>query len=70
MGRTVPFDWARLDTLYGSYKSYAGKVSQSVDRSVKERWLTDYDARKIKSELKVKTETAVSPTAARAGASQ
>jgi Alpha/beta hydrolase domain len=70
MGRTVPFDWARLDTLYGSYKSYAGKVSQSVDRSVKERWLTDYDARKIKTELKVKTETTVSPTAARAGASQ
>jgi len=70
MGRTVPFDWARLDTLYGSYKNYASKVSQSIDRSVKERWFTDYDARKIKAELKVKTETTVSPTTARAGASQ
>ena len=70
MGRTVPFDWARLDTLYGSYKNYANKVSQSVDRSVKERWFTDYDARKIKTELKVKTEPAVSPTASRDGAGQ
>jgi hypothetical protein len=58
-GRTASFDWGRLDTLYGTYKSYASKVTQSVDRSLKERWLTEYDARKIKSELKVKAEPAV-----------
>ena len=60
MGRTVPFDWARLEALYGNYKNYANKVSQSVERSVKERWLTDYDARKIKAELKVKAEPGIS----------
>ncbi|HJT86454.1 MAG TPA: alpha/beta hydrolase domain-containing protein, partial [Bryobacteraceae bacterium] len=54
-GHTAAFDWGRLDSLYGSYKSYANKVSQSVDRSLKERWLTEADARRIKAELKVKT---------------
>jgi len=58
-GRTASFDWGRLDTLYGSYKSYASKVSQSVDRSQKERWLTESDARRIKSDLKVKAEPAI-----------
>jgi len=60
MGRTVAFDWARLETLYGSYKSYANKVAQSVDRSVKERWFTEPDGRKIKAELKVKAEPGIS----------
>lgn len=54
-GHTAAFDWGRLDSLYGSYKSYASKVSQSVERSLKERWLTEADARRIKAELKVKT---------------
>jgi hypothetical protein len=59
MGHTVAFDWARLETLYGNYKNYANKVTQSVDKSVKEHWLTDYDARKIKTELKVKAEPGI-----------
>jgi len=58
-GHTAPFDWGRLEALYGNYKNYANKVSQSVDRSVKERWFTDYDARKVKAELKVKAEPPV-----------
>ena len=58
-GHTAPFDWGRLETLYGSYKNFANKVSQSVDRSVKERWITPTDARKIKAELKVSAEPAV-----------
>ncbi len=52
MGHTVAFDWAQLESLYGNYKNYANKVTQSVDRSVKERWFTDSDGRKIKAELK------------------
>jgi len=55
-GRTAPFDWGRLETLYGNYKTWSNKVSQSVDRTVKERWFTDYDGKKIKAELKVKAE--------------
>jgi hypothetical protein len=55
-GRTAPFDWARLESIYGNYKNWSNKVSQSVDRSAKERWFTDYDAKKIKAELKVKAE--------------
>jgi hypothetical protein len=43
------FDWARLETLYGSSASYAAKVASSVDRLVKERWLTEADGRRIKA---------------------
>ena len=56
-GRAVPFDWGRLEMLYGNYKNYSNKVSQSVDRSVKERWFTDTDGKKIKAELKIKPGT-------------
>ncbi|MBV9507503.1 MAG: hypothetical protein JO323_21115 [Acidobacteriia bacterium] len=59
-GRSAPFEWSRLESIYGNYKNYAGKVVQSVDRSQKERWFTDYDARKIKAELKVTPGTAKS----------
>jgi hypothetical protein len=51
MGHTTPFDWARLETLYGSHKNYAAKVAESVDRLVKERWLTESDGRRIKAEV-------------------
>ena len=51
MGHTIPFDWARLEMLYGNYKSYAAKVAESVDRLVQERWLTSGDARRVRAEL-------------------
>ena len=44
------FDWARLETLYGSSRNYAAKVAASVDQLVKARWLTDADGRRIKAE--------------------
>ena len=50
LGRTDPFDWARLVSLHGTPQNYAAKVAQSVDRLVKERWLTESDGRKIKAE--------------------
>lgn len=50
LGRTEPFDWTRLHNLYGTPQSYAAKVAQSVDRLVRERWLTEPDGRKIKAE--------------------
>jgi hypothetical protein len=38
-----------MSTLYGTDTVYADKVAQSVDRLVKERWLTEADGRKIKA---------------------
>ena len=40
----------RLVSLHGTPQNYAAKVAQSVDRLVKERWLTESDGRKIKAE--------------------
>ena len=31
----VPFDWVRLEKLYGSHTAYATKVGQAVDRLVR-----------------------------------
>ena len=50
LGFDTRFDWSRLDSLYGSYRKYAAKAAQSIDRMVKERWLTESDARRIKAE--------------------
>ena len=56
----VPFDWARLQTLYGTPKNYTDKVAASLDRLLKERWVTESDANRIKAEL-------IAPAAPRAG---
>jgi hypothetical protein len=45
------FDAARVQTLYGGQKNYAEKVAQAADKLVKERWLTEADAKRIKREL-------------------
>ena len=50
LGRTDPFSWGRLATVHGTPQNYATKVSQSVDRLVKDRWLTESDGKKIKAE--------------------
>jgi hypothetical protein len=50
LGYTTPFESARLDALYGSSKSYATKVAASVDRLVRQRWLTESAGRRIKTE--------------------
>ena len=51
MGHKTPFDWARLEALYGSHKAYADKVTEAVERLVKERWLTSGDARRVMAEI-------------------
>ena len=48
-GRIAPFDWARLEKVYGSPQEYADKVAASVDRLVQERWLTESDGERIKA---------------------
>jgi hypothetical protein len=50
LGRREAFGWARLNTLYGSPQGYAARVSESVDRLVRERWLLESDGRRIKGE--------------------
>jgi hypothetical protein len=48
MGHKVPFDTAKITELYGSRKNYSSRFSETVDRLVKERWLTEGDARRLK----------------------
>jgi hypothetical protein len=50
MGHKSAFDASRMAALYGTPKSYAAKVAQSADRLVKEHWLTEGDARRVKTE--------------------
>jgi hypothetical protein len=50
LAHTVPFDWARLNALYGTPQNYRARVTQSVDRLVREHWLTESDGRKMKAE--------------------
>jgi hypothetical protein len=52
LGRKEAFSWARLETIYGAHSKYASKFGEAVDRLVKERWLTESDARKLKAEVR------------------
>ncbi|HEY1239574.1 MAG TPA: alpha/beta hydrolase domain-containing protein [Bryobacteraceae bacterium] len=51
LGYDVKFDWARLDGMYSSYKKYAAKVAQSIDRMAKDRYITESDAKRLRAEL-------------------
>ena len=51
MAHKTALDAARLASVYGSTASYRSMVAASLDRLVKERWLTPGDARRVKSEL-------------------
>jgi hypothetical protein len=51
LGQVVRFDAAKIQSLHGDAKSYASKVSQSVDHMVKDRFLTESDGKKLKAEL-------------------
>jgi hypothetical protein len=48
MGRRVAFDTVKITEIYGSRKNYASRFAGTVDRLVKERWLTEGDARRLK----------------------
>ena len=51
LGQMKPFDWSQLESVYGNSKNYAAKVSEVVDRMVKDRWFTASDGQRIKAEL-------------------
>ena len=50
-GFKVPFDWGRMQTLYGTYQNYATKFSESVDKLVSERWFNESDGRRMKQDV-------------------
>jgi hypothetical protein len=51
LGHQQRFDEARLKGLYPDSKAEAGRISQSIDRMVKERLLTDSDAKRLRAQL-------------------
>jgi hypothetical protein len=55
MGKEAPFEAQRFQSLYPSSKAYSDKVSDVADRLVKERWLTEGDARRVKQDARAKT---------------
>jgi hypothetical protein len=48
MGRKVPFDGAKFNAVHGDRKNFSSKFNQAVDRLLKERWLTEGDAKRLK----------------------
>ena len=53
LGHSSTLEPSRLTGLYSDDKAYASKIAQASDRLAKEGWLTESDARKVKSALKV-----------------
>ena len=51
LGYDERFDFARLDSIYGSYKNYSAKVEKSIQRMEKERYVTDADAKRMREDL-------------------
>ena len=49
-GHEIPFDDARLNQLYTSHGDYVTKVKDSVNRLVRERFLTPADGLKLQRE--------------------
>ena len=51
LGHTMTFDKARLDALYANQGKYTAKVEQSINKMVKDRFLTESDAKRMKAAL-------------------
>jgi hypothetical protein len=51
IGYKIPFEWARLEALYSSAKNYAAKVNQTIDQLVKDKWLLESDAKRLRNDL-------------------
>jgi len=54
MGSETQFDKVQFTSLYPTPKVYTDKVAQVADRLVKEGWLTESDAKRIKAEAKAR----------------
>jgi len=51
LGAAHDLAWRRLESLYGSYHDWARKALESVDKSVKDGWITPRDAAMIRAEV-------------------
>jgi hypothetical protein len=51
MGTATAFDAARVTSTYGSFENYAAKVNAAIKRLHDEHWLTDFDAKRVRTEL-------------------
>jgi len=49
LGHAAPFDQTRLKELYPHAKDYSNKISQSIDEMVRERFLTESDAKRLRA---------------------
>jgi hypothetical protein len=50
-GSTTPLAWSQLEKLYGTHASYVQKVNASIDRMLKERWINESDAARMRAIL-------------------
>ncbi len=50
-GYKIPFEWPRMQSLYGDYETYRSKFDAAVDRMVKERWIAEPYAARMKAGL-------------------
>jgi hypothetical protein len=64
-GYWIPFTWQRLETVYGSFANYEKKFMESVDRLLKDRWVTPADADKIRAEFRERNRSGPTSTSAR-----
>ena len=62
MGHKIPFDWAKLEALYGNYKNYVANLNAAVDKAVKDRWFTEADGKRVKAEMGAALPAAASRT--------
>jgi hypothetical protein len=53
LGSKTAFTWERLEAVYGTSAKYASKFDEAVDRLVRERWITEADGRRMKTEQKL-----------------
>ena len=51
MGHKTAYDAARITQLYGSRKVFNTRFTEAVDRLLKERWLTEGDAKRLKQSV-------------------
>ena len=48
LGTEKTFGWRRLEATYGTYANYSAKFDQAIDQMVKERFLTESDAKRLR----------------------